>query len=132
MPPASSWQFSKRPIYIFAWLMIAALLLIGLVHLIGDMYDDGPAHTLYITHCWLVQLWRWLALGETSRWCTEPLFRGLEILQRFPSLLMFSIQSGLSAIAEVPLPVPDPPKHILLLSSKLTPDALASLKDLVV
>ena len=143
MPPASGWQDSKRPIYVVAWLMIAALLLIGLIHLIGDMYENGPAHTLHITHCRLVQLWRWLALEETSRWCLKPLLRGremlqgfllrgLEILQRLPPFLMSSLQSGLSTIVEAPLPVPDPPKDIFLLSSKLTPDALASLKDLVV
>lgn len=132
MPPASGWQYSKRPIYIVAWLMITALLLIGLIHFIGDIYDNRPAHTLHVTHCRLVQLWGCLALGETTRWCTKPLLRGFEILQRFPRLLMSSIQSGLSTIAEAPLPIPDPPKDILLLSSKLTPDALASLKDLVV
>lgn len=71
-------------------------------------------------------------MGETSRWCTKPFLRGFEILQRLPRILMSSIQSGLSNKAEAPLPVPDPPKDILLLSSKLTPDALASLKDLVV
>jgi hypothetical protein len=132
MPPSSGWQYSKRPIYVVAWLMIAALLLIGLIHLVGDMYENGPVHRLHITHCRLVQLWRWLALGEMSRWFTKPILRGLEMLRRIPPLLMSSIQSGLSTIVEAPLPVPDPPKDILLISSKLTPDALASLKDLVV
>ena len=127
-------QCFKRLIYVLLWLTLAAVLLAALLHLLGDVVENGLAHSLHVAQSRVAQLWTWLGLEEASRGSVTQLGHTLKAICALPLLLMEWFSTLVPASEHRQEQFEPPQRNLVepILSPDPTVDSLSMLKELVI